>query len=320
MKYLTNLRRWSGHSAGLVLLFLASITAPAFGAADVVANFDPNGGTLTCNAVGRSCVTLEVSILFKNEGDQASDARRVSLNRFNGRRASGYAQRFGGSGSFQQLPALAPGETTVLTWSSNRVALGTQTYKPRYSPPLNEGGRVQNGNHNVEVTYDVRAASGSSSSSSSSTNGGSSGSSRSSASSSTSSSSSSSGGDVEANFVANGSVACDTPTTSNFCAQLTIQIRFKNVGQAESQARRISLNQFNGTRASGYATRFGGSGAFEALPALAPGAEATLSWTARRVQLSRYTFKPVYSPALNEGGGPKNTNHNVTETLNVVGQ
>ena len=91
-------------------------------------------------------------MVFKNIGSAPSPQRRVSLNKYNGTQAYGYAQRFGGSGSFQTLPPLAPDDDVTLTWWSNALPLGQYTFMPMYSGPLND---ANNNNHAITKTLQV---------------------------------------------------------------------------------------------------------------------------------------------------------------------
>ena len=322
---------------------------------DVEARFDPATAQLPCvvqSTPKLSCNQLTVAIKFRNLGDVTSPENRVSLNQYNGTRAGGYAVRFGGSGALETLPALAPGQEVTLSWSASRVPAGTYTFQPKYSSPLND---ANNRNHVITHTYHVVASPGSAPAGGSSTPAASTGVAVSSSSGAFAGSVSSptvawvgvsapaggsspgtgpvsgvvgssaggagSGGafDVAATFVPSaGALTCQTEVNAAGqpqCVALAVQIGFTNVGGAASPQRKVSLNQFNGDRATGYAQRFGGSGAFQTLPELAPGKSVTLSWSAQAVPLSRYTFRPVYSGPLNDAD---NGNHAITATFDVV--
>lgn len=279
---------------------------------DVEARFEPAGGQLPCvvqSTPKLSCAQLTVAIKFKNLGNATSPQNRVSLNQYTGRRAGGYAVRFGGSGALETLPALAPGQEVTLSWSANRVSVGEYTFQPRYASPLND---ADNRNHVITHTYQIVTAPGSAPAP---THGVGSG----------PAAAGSVGGapgfDVAASFTsASGEFRCQTevnPIGQPQCVALTVQIKFKNIGGSASPQRKVSLNKFNGGVATGYAQRFGGSGAFQTLPPLAPGEEVTLSWSAGAVPLGRYTFRPVYSGPLNDGN---NANHAIVGTFDVVAQ
>lgn len=303
-------RRFFLGAVGASLFIVASAASAQY---DLRASF-VEGNQIQCQRAGRGCAPVSISIDFKNNGPNPSKATTVSLNQFNGRRASGYAVRFGGSGALERLPELQAGETTRLTWTSRGVTAGQYTFKPRYSSPIND---TDNNNHNVQQTINISYISNSSSSSSSGSsypsNSGSS-----SSGSSSSSSSSGSGFDVQAQFPYQGTVQCQTELNQINqlqCVSLQIQVLFKNNGPNASTQRRVSLNKYNGTTAYGYAQRFGGSGAFQTLPPLQPGEEVTLTWSSNAVPLGQYTFRPMYSGPLNDND---NSNHAITQTLQVV--
>lgn len=126
--------------------------------------------------------------------------------------------------------------------------------------------------------------------------------------------------DVQAEFLAGPVIECDTETNPigrQECVSVTVEIRFENIGEAPSPQRRVALNMYQGSRASGYATRFGGSGALVSLPELGPGGSMVLAWTARRVQLGQFTFRPHYTPRLEDRD---NANHQVTHTVTIEGR
>lgn len=128
------------------------------------------------------------------------------------------------------------------------------------------------------------------------------------------------GFDVETEFLTGPVIECETETNPigrQECVSVTVEVRFGNVGSERSPRRRVALNMYRGSRASGYATRFGGPGGTANLPELAPGESVTLSWTARRVQLGQYTFRPHYTPSLEDRN---NDNHQVSQTVTIEGE
>jgi hypothetical protein len=124
------------------------------------------------------------------------------------------------------------------------------------------------------------------------------------------------GFELDVNFLASPVIECETETNAigrQECVSLRMEARFANVGAETSPRRRVALNMYRGPRAAGYATRFGGAGALASLPELAPGESVTLSWTAHRVQLGQYTFRPHYTPALEDRGRDQHSkSHTVT--------
>lgn len=93
-----------------------------------------------------------IQLKFTNDGPEASTPNGVSLNKYNGKVATGYATRVGGSGAILSLPALDRGESVTLTFVDPKIKAGTYTYQPRYSSALNDR---NNNNHRVTrtITY-----------------------------------------------------------------------------------------------------------------------------------------------------------------------
>jgi hypothetical protein len=136
--------------AAFVLLSTGA-AAPA-SAFDIRAEF-LHGPTVECQGSGAFCNPLEVSMKFTNVGSEPTDKPyRVSLQRFNGARASGYSVRHGGSGALETIPVLQPGESVTLTWSSNRTRAEQYTFRPSYAPALND---KNNNNHRITGTFNV---------------------------------------------------------------------------------------------------------------------------------------------------------------------
>jgi hypothetical protein len=123
---------------------LLPLAAPAETGFDIQAKFVPS----PCS-VQQDCV---IRLLFTNSGPDTSVANRVSLNKYNGKVATGYATRVGGSGALVNLPPLAKGASVTLTFVDPKIKAGTYTYQPRYSSPLNDR---NNANHRITrtVTY-----------------------------------------------------------------------------------------------------------------------------------------------------------------------
>ena len=64
---------------------------------DLTARFVDNSPTIQCVKQGRGCEPTTISVEFKNNGPDVSKSTTVSLNQYNGRRASGYAGHPDGS-------------------------------------------------------------------------------------------------------------------------------------------------------------------------------------------------------------------------------
>ena len=140
------MRSKTGRAGIRVLVALTGLACLSSGAAaeaacDLTAQFTaPDSPTAKSNAVG-------VSVVFKNQGDAACNKNRVSINAFNGAKASGYARTVGGSGGGKNLPALAPGAEASLDYTDNVSGVAPNskvTYKVKYSSPHND---TNNGNH-----------------------------------------------------------------------------------------------------------------------------------------------------------------------------
>ena len=293
-------------AAAFALLALGnSADAEAF---DIKAEF-LHGATVECEGSGNFCTPLEIQMRFTNIGSAPTDRPyRVSLQRFNGPRATGRAVRHGGSRALETIPVLQPGQSVTLSWAANRTGAHEYTFQPRYSPALND---KNNANHRISQTITAVVKQSTMAAASASQP-------RSSPSQPSPSSSQSSGGafDIKAEFLHGGTIDC--PGSGAFCTPLEISMKFTNVGSAPSdRPYRVSLRRFTGDQAGGYAVRHGGSRALETIPVLQPGQSVTLSWSANRVRAAQYTFRPSYSPALNDAN---NDNHRITETFNVVVQ
>jgi hypothetical protein len=94
---------------------------------------------------------------FKNEGSAPCAGNKIKLNRYSGGTASGYGTAVGGSGAFQDLPALNAGQTADLSFpESAPPQTGTFTYKAAYSKAHNDS---NNFNHHPTKTvkYDAPA-------------------------------------------------------------------------------------------------------------------------------------------------------------------
>lgn len=77
-------------------------------------------------------------------------ANQVRLNRYVGTTASGSATAVGGSGSWQPLPALAPGQSVQIDFGEAAApSSGTHTYKVVYASAHND---ADNGNHHTTKT------------------------------------------------------------------------------------------------------------------------------------------------------------------------
>lgn len=127
--------------AATAAVLLAATSATAQSGFDVRAEF-----LLVPCTVNQNCT---IKLKFTNDGPEASTASSVSLNKFNGKVATGYATRVGGSGALLSLPALAKGESVTLTFVDPKIKAGTFTYQPRYSSALNDR---NNNNHRVTTT------------------------------------------------------------------------------------------------------------------------------------------------------------------------
>lgn len=93
---------------------------------------------------------LKWVLRFTNVGGSQCKANRIRLNRFTGRRASGYSSAVGGSGNLQKLPALDAGDSADLTFVEKKPpGKGKYTCKPRFSSPHND---ANNSNHQPTKT------------------------------------------------------------------------------------------------------------------------------------------------------------------------
>jgi hypothetical protein len=136
--------------AGAALLLGAS---PALAQCDLKAEFVAPAAN---NVPGAQPLTW--TMRFKNEGSAACAANKLKLNRYSGGTASGYGTAVGGSGAFQDLPALNAGQTADLSFpESAPPQSGTFTYKAAYSKPHND---ANNFNHHPTKTIVFDAPTG----------------------------------------------------------------------------------------------------------------------------------------------------------------
>lgn len=83
-------------------------------------------------------------------------ANQVRLNRYVGSTASGSATAVGGSGSWQALPALAPGQAVQIDFAEAAApSSGKHTYKVAYASPHND---ANNSNHHTTKTVEFAAS------------------------------------------------------------------------------------------------------------------------------------------------------------------
>lgn len=134
------------------LATLCIVPSEAFAQCDLKAEFvAPAASSLP----GAQPVTW--TLRFKNEGSAACAGNKIKLNRYSGGTASGYGSAVGGSGAFQDLPALTAGQTADLSFpESAPPQTGTFTYKAAYSTAHNDS---NNFNHHPTKTvkYDAPA-------------------------------------------------------------------------------------------------------------------------------------------------------------------
>lgn len=116
---------------------------------DVEAKFGaPHGSSLP----GGQPVTWTVE--YRNIGSQPCNNARVALHRYT-RTCSGYGQRVGGSGAWQNLPALAPNQTATLQFpEQNPPQSGAHCYNLQYSP--NNYSDDNNPNHRPSRTVNFQ--------------------------------------------------------------------------------------------------------------------------------------------------------------------
>jgi len=265
--------------AAFVITLFASSTATA--KCDLKVTFvAPRGNTVTSGAP----VTWKLK--FENIGKSACKANKIKLSRYSGRTASGYGTAIGGSGNFQKLPALGPGESVQLSFVENRPPnKGVYTYKIRFSSPHND---ANNRNHRPTKTVTFRASSGRRSPV-------------------TRRQKSTGQCDLEVTFVN------PTGNTVSGGQAVTWTLLYKNIGAAQCAANTVRLRRYSGNTASGYGTAIGGSGNLKTLPALAPGQSVELSFVENHAPNSGvYTYKPTFSSAHNDGN---NFNHHPTKTV-----
>ena len=90
---------------------------------------------------------------FKNIGGEKCPGNNISLSRYDGKTASGYGVRIGGSGAIEKLNPLDPNKSRTLKWTENRAPKGTYTYKIKYSGPQND---TDNKNHHPQNTINAQ--------------------------------------------------------------------------------------------------------------------------------------------------------------------
>ncbi|MDZ7589674.1 MAG: CARDB domain-containing protein [Rubrivivax sp.] len=145
-------RRAPWHPAASAVALLAALHGTAWAQCDLKADVVFPSGSLVG---GGSALAWKLS--FANIAASGScAANQVRLNRYAGTTASGSATTVGGSGSWQPLPALAPGQSVQIDFSeASPPTSGTHTYKLAYASPHND---ANNGNHHTTKTVEFTAS------------------------------------------------------------------------------------------------------------------------------------------------------------------
>ncbi|MEZ5454138.1 MAG: CARDB domain-containing protein [Thiothrix sp.] len=94
---------------------------------------------------------MDIRVSFANLGNVSCPANTLSLYAYSGGTTTGFGRKVGGSGGFQRLPQLAPGEQFVVNFTERSTPpTGTHTYQLKYSRAHNDD---NNGNHRPTKTY-----------------------------------------------------------------------------------------------------------------------------------------------------------------------
>jgi hypothetical protein len=114
---------------------------------DLAAAFQPSPPS-TVGAGG----TQSFGILFSNVGSAGCPATKAKLMRYTGSSCSGYGSQVGGSGAWQSVGELAPGQNTNASFVERSTPKGSYCYKLEYSGPFND---QNNTNHALKhtITY-----------------------------------------------------------------------------------------------------------------------------------------------------------------------
>jgi hypothetical protein len=217
------------------------------------------------------------TIAMSNVGGASCPAKTVKLDRFSGSSASGGGTQV----STAELSSLAPNATkSIYLTDESHAATGTFTYKVDYTAAQSD---ANNGNHNPTKTVTFTQP----------TSGG---------------TSPAAGCDLTASFQPS------LPLTGTAGGTQTFGIRFSNAGTAECPATKTKLMRYTGSTCSGYGSQVGGSSSWQAVAALAPGQQASVSFTERSTGKGAYCYKLEYSGPFND---QNNTNHAVQGTITL---
>jgi hypothetical protein len=104
--------------------------------------------------------------------------------------------------------------------------------------------------------------------------------------------------DLQATFVAPGASTLSGGGTVGW------QLSFKNGGSAQCPAAKLKLMRYTGSTCSGYGSQVGGSGAWQAINALAPNQSAVVTFLEQSTPAKgAYCYKLGYSGAYNDANG-----------------
>ena len=225
---------------------------------------------------------ITFGVRFENRGKKVCKSNRISLHRYSGSNASGNGVQIGGSGRFENLDDLGPGDEQQLTWRENGTPnSGQYTYAIKFRSTHNDS---NNNNHRPTktVTYNGGGGGGNGDSC-----------------------------DLYARFT--------QPSGNNLEGgkRYNWRVYFENRGDERCDGNSISLYRYSGSRASGDGVRIGGSGGSESLRDLNPGQGTNLEWTENQSPNSgQYTYAIRYSSAHND---ENNNNHRPTKTVTYSG-
>lgn len=217
-----------------------------------------------------STYTANVSVKFRNIGNQQCPSKQVEFRRYSGTTTNGSYTVLG----TKTLNPINPNYQKSVKISDNDHGAGTYTYTYEVN---NHTDATPNNHNNLYKVVKFSAPGG---------GGGGGGNPR--------------GCDIKAIFsFPNGAV-------HNGNSNQNWRIYFKNQGSADCKKSKVKLMRY-GSSCGGYGTQIGGSGAFQQLEALSPGGNMELTFNERRTpRRGAYCYKLVYSGAYNDDN---NSNH-----------